>query len=97
MFFRITWLALLSLMRRNDKDVVKIYNIFSDLMKVTTGGNLLNFGFWDTQVNHPFDAQMKLTSMLGIFGSFQNAKDILDVGSGYSIPAIKWNYFKKYC
>jgi SAM-dependent methyltransferase len=90
LFFRITWLALLSLMRRNDKDVMKIYNIFSDLMKITTGGNLLNFGFWDNQVNHPFDAQMKLTSMLGIFGSFQNAKDILDVGSGYSIPAIKW-------
>ncbi len=59
-------------------------------MKTTTGGNMLNFGYWDKEVKDPFEAQIKLTNMLGTFGSFFNAKNILDVGSGYSIPALKW-------
>lgn len=59
-------------------------------MYITTGGNLLNFGFWDDDVNSPLDAQIKLTNILGEFGRFINAKRIMDVGSGYSIPALKW-------
>lgn len=83
-------LVLLTKIRRNPNDVVSIYDTFSDLMNITTGGKMLNFGYWDNEVKTPFDAQIKLTNILGEFGRFINAKYILDLGSGYSIPALKW-------
>ena len=83
-------LILLNKLRRNAVDVISIYDTFSNLMNITTGGNLLNFGYWDDDVNTPIEAQLKLTNIVGEFGRFINAKRILDLGSGYSIPAIKW-------
>ncbi|NOJ30728.1 MAG: methyltransferase type 11 [Candidatus Nitrosocosmicus sp.] len=83
-------LALLSSLRHNPTDVVNIYDTFSDLMNITTGGKLLNFGYWDKGVSNPFDAQIKLTKLLGELGRFSNAKNILDLGSGYSVPALTW-------
>lgn len=83
-------LALLSQVRRNPIDVISIYDAFSDLMNITTGGKLLNFGYWDDVADNPLDAQIKLTKIIGEFGRFFNSKCILDVGSGYSIPALIW-------
>ena len=83
-------LALLSQVRRNPIDVISIYEAFSDLMNITTGGKLLNFGYWDDVDDNPLDAQIKLTKIIGEFGRFFNSKCILDVGSGYSIPALIW-------
>jgi len=80
----------LTKIRKNPTDVVSIYDTFSDLMNITTGGQMLNFGYWDNEVKTPLDAQIKLTNILGEFGRFVNAKYILDLGSGYSIPALKW-------
>jgi len=85
-------LALLSQLRHSPIDVINIYDTFSDLMNITTEGKLLNFGYWDDESNTPLDAQIKLTNMVGEFGRFFNAKCILDLGSGYSIPALKWLY-----
>ncbi len=83
-------LVLLSQLRRNPIDVINIYDTFSDLMNITTGGKLLNFGYWDKEINTPLDAQIRLTNMIGEFGLFFDATCILDLGSGYSIPALKW-------
>ena len=65
-------LALLSSLRHNPTDVVNIYDTFSDLMNITTGGKLLNFGYWDNEVSNPFDAQIKLTKILRELGLFSN-------------------------
>jgi len=36
--------VLLWTFRRNEKDVVNLYNALSDVMRLTTGGDMLNFG-----------------------------------------------------
>ena len=43
--------------RRNENDVVKLYDALSPIMEVSTGGDMLNFGFWDETTLHPVDAQ----------------------------------------
>ncbi len=60
-------------------------------MQITTGGNMLNFGYWDDKSNDPLQAQHKLSSIVGEFACLQNARILLDVGSGFSAPAIQWN------
>lgn len=90
MLRKIAWLAFLLMLRRSDKDVVMIYDLFSNLMKITTGGNFLNFGFWTDGITTPFQSQKNLTELIGQMSLFSFGHKILDVGSGYSIPAINW-------
>jgi cyclopropane fatty-acyl-phospholipid synthase-like methyltransferase len=94
-------LIILSIIRRNEQDIVNIYDTFSNLMRITTGGRLLNFGYWTKDITTPLQAQIQLTKLFGIYGSFDKAQTILDVGSGFSIPALYWihNYsdVKIYC
>jgi len=51
--------------RRNEKDVVNLYDSLSDLMKITTGGDMLNFGFWDNATITPLEAQTTCVQFLG--------------------------------
>ena len=60
-------------------------------MQITTGGNMLNFGYWDDNTQNPLQAQYVLTKITGEFAALQNARTVIDVGSGYSAPAIQWN------
>lgn len=83
-------LIILSIIRRNEHDIVNVYDTFSNLMRITTGGRLLNFGYWTKDITTPLQAQIQLTKLFGIHGSFDTAKTILDVGSGFSIPALYW-------
>lgn len=78
------------MIRRNELDVVNIYDTFSNLMRISTCGSLLNFGYWTDKTNNPLQAQIKLTTILGEYGCFENSKTILDVGSGFSVPALHW-------
>jgi SAM-dependent methyltransferase len=70
-------------------------------MQILTGGYMLNFGFWDNNVRNPLDAQYALSSLIGKFASLSDANKIMDVGSGYSAPAMHWlsqnNNLKIYC
>ncbi len=50
--------------RRNEKDVIKLYDSLSDLMRFATGGNMLNFGFWEEGTYLPLDAQKKMCEIL---------------------------------
>lgn len=94
-------LIILSFIRRNEHDVVNVYDTFSNLMRIATGGKLLNFGYWTKDITNPLQAQNQLTKLFGIYGSFDTAQTILDVGSGFSIPALQWIHsysdLKIYC
>jgi SAM-dependent methyltransferase len=83
-------IAFFSLFRRNENDVKSIYDTFSDLMTIGTGGSFLNFGYWDKNTFDPLQAQLNLTLKLSSFGSFFESDYILDVGGGYCAPALSW-------
>ena len=94
-------LIILSILRRNEHDIVNVYDTFSNLMRIATGGKLLNFGYWTKDIMNPLQAQIQLTKLFGTYGSFEKAQTILDVGSGFSIPALHWIHsysnLKIYC
>jgi len=77
--------------RRNENDVIKLYNALSPIMEVSTGGDMLNFGYWDNSTSHPIDAQKKLCSMIGEMAEISSADIIADIGSGILGPAKIWN------
>ncbi|HKO63999.1 MAG TPA: class I SAM-dependent methyltransferase [Candidatus Nitrosocosmicus sp.] len=69
---------------------MNVYDTFSNLMRIATGGRLLNFGYWTKDITSPLQAQIQLTELFGKYGSFDSAQTLLDVGSGFSIPALHW-------
>ncbi len=76
--------------RRNEKDVVNLYDSLSDVMRLATGGHMLNFGYWTEKTKEPIDAQNELCKIFGEFSELESAKNIVDIGSGFSAPAIIW-------
>ena len=82
--------------RKNEKDVVNLYNSLSPIMQLATGGSMLNFGYWIENTSEPISAQENLCSYFGKLAELENAKNVVDVGSGLSAPAIFWrnNYEK---
>lgn len=76
--------------RRNEKDVVNLYNALSDVMKFATGGDMLNFGYWDDNTKTPIDAQKKMCTIFGKKSILNSNLRILDIGSGTGSPAIHW-------
>jgi len=77
-------------LRRNEKDVVKLYNTLSPVMQLATGGSMLNFGYWNNENTDPISAQKNLCSYFAKMAELESAKTIVDVGSGLSAPAIFW-------
>ncbi|MFZ0183348.1 MAG: class I SAM-dependent methyltransferase [Nitrosotalea sp.] len=77
-------------LRRSEGDVVNLYNYLSELMQISTGGNFLNFGYWNETTKNPVDAQSNLCDIVGSMAQLTDAKNILDVGSGFSEPALLW-------
>ena len=75
--------------RRNEKDVINLYDYLSDVMRLATDGNQLNFGYWNDS-DTPIDAQNNLCDMFGKMAKLNSGLKILDVGSGYGSPAINW-------
>ena len=76
--------------RRNEKDVVNLYDSLSDVMRLATGGDMLNFGYWTKNTTEPIDAQNELCKIFGEFSDLKSATNIIDIGSGFSAPAIIW-------
>ena len=76
--------------RRNENDVVKLYDALSPIMEVSPGGDMLNFGFWDESTPHPIDAQTRLCTVMGDMAQISSAEMIADVGSGILGPAKIW-------
>ena len=82
--------VLLWTFRRNENDVVNLYDTLSTLMQISTGGNMLNFGYWHENTSNPHDAQVSLCNMTGEMSDLKSASTVLDVGSGFSEPALIW-------
>jgi len=76
--------------RRNENDVVNLYNTLSPVMQLATGGNMLNFGYWYNDDISPIDAQNRLCNKIGQLTELESANSLLDVGSGLSSPSIIW-------
>ena len=77
--------------RRNENDVVNLYNSLSPIMQLSTGGDMLNFGHWDNSTNTPIEAQNNLCEFTGKMANLPTAKSLVDVGRGILGPAKKWN------
>ena len=77
--------------RRNENDVVKLYDALSPIMEVSTGGDMLNFGFWDESTPHPVDAQKRLCDMMGDMAQLSSAEMVADIGGGILGPAKIWS------
>ena len=77
-------------LRRNEKDVVNLYNTLSPIMQLATGGSMLNFGYWCDGNSDPISAQKNLCSYFAKIAELESAESIIDAGSGLSAPAIFW-------
>ena len=75
--------------RRNESDVINLYDSLSALMQISTGANMLNFGYWDSASN-PAEAQSELCKEVGRMAGLDAARTVVDVGSGFSEPAAIW-------
>ena len=82
--------ALLWGIRRNQRDVINLYSSLSPLMSITTGSDMLNFGYWSDGIKNPIKAQENLCNIIGKLAELESAKTLLDVGSGLSSPAMFW-------
>jgi len=82
--------------RKNEKDVINLYDSLSPIMQLATGGSMLNFGYWTKNTIDPITAQRNMCSYFGKLAELEKAKSAIDVGSGLSAPAIFWrnNYEK---
>ena len=59
------------------------------MMQIGADTKMLNFGLWKNSTTLP-DAQKEMSEYAAEFGEFDSAKKILDVGSGFCIPATIW-------
>ena len=82
--------VLLWTLRRNEKDVINLYDSLSPVMQVATGGSMLNFGYWTDKIQEPILAQNNLCDFFGKLSELENATTVVDVGSGLSAPALFW-------
>ena len=76
--------------RKNEKDVVNLYNTLSPVMQIATGGSMLNFGYWSADHSDPISAQENLCDVFGNLSELSTAKTVIDVGSGLSAPSKLW-------
>ena len=76
--------------RRNEKDVVKLYNMLSPVMGIATGNSMLNFGYWTESCADPDSAQSNLCHMFGNLAELSTANIAVDVGSGLTAPSKLW-------
>ena len=76
--------------RKNEKDVINLYNTLSPVMQIATGGTMLNFGYWSSHHLDPISAQENLCHIFGNLSELSTAKNAIDVGSGLSAPSKFW-------
>lgn len=78
-------------LRRNEKDTIRMYDFLSDIMKIATGGDMLNFGFWEDDTKSPLEAQKNMCHIFGNMADLKSELKVVDIGSGFSTPASIWN------
>ena len=65
--------------RKNEKDVINLYNTLSPVMQIATGGTMLNFGYWTSKHLDPVSAQNNLCNVFGDLAELSTAKNAIDV------------------
>lgn len=75
--------------RRKEIDVADFYRFVTEYVRITTGTNSLNFGYWKEDVDL-IQAQKNLSRITSQFGDLSTAKRVIDLGSGLLDPAIDW-------
>jgi cyclopropane fatty-acyl-phospholipid synthase-like methyltransferase len=60
-------------------------------MQLATGATMLNFGYWEGNVNNPVVAQSSLCRLVGKLADLGSSRTLIDVGSGYGAPAVQWS------
>lgn len=90
MFVIDPWELFLWTFRRNEQDVINLYDSLSDVMRLATGGDMLNFGYWSSTTQSPLDAQTNLCYEFSKYARLGEGQNIVDVGSGFSAPAFYW-------
>lgn len=88
--------TLLSLLRRDERAVVNIYQAFMSYARILTRTNMINFGFWTQETTSIRKAQEALCTLTGNLAELSTAKNVLDIGSGLSGPAEQWNLEYKF-
>ncbi len=88
--------TLLSLLRRDERAVVNIYQAFMSYAQILTRTNMINFGFWTQETTSIRQAQEALCTLMGNLAELYTAKNVLDIGSGLSGPAEQWNLEYKF-
>ena len=83
--------TLLSLLKRDERAVVNIYQSFMSYAQILTRTNMINFGFWTHETTSIKQAQEALCTLTGNAAELGTAKNVLDIGSGLSGPAEQWN------
>lgn len=83
--------AILWTLRRNETDVIKLYDSLSPIMQVATGSSMLNFGYWQGDVDSLVKAQANLCTLVGNLADLHSSRTLIDVGSGYGAPALQWS------
>lgn len=76
--------------RKNERDIIRIYDKLAPLMQIGSGADMLNFGLWDGGITQPHQAQERLCDLVSEFSEFAAAKNVLDVGCGFCSPALRW-------
>jgi cyclopropane fatty-acyl-phospholipid synthase-like methyltransferase len=88
--------TLLSLLRRDERAVVNIYQAFMSYARILTRTNMINFGYWTQETSSIRQAQEALCTLTGNLAELDTAKNVLDIGSGLSGPAAQWNLEYKF-
>ena len=91
--------SILWINRRNEKDIVELYNSITPFVQYALDDNnnnnkkynMLNFGYWTRTTTNPIEAQIKLCELVGIFADLKSTKKVIDIGSGFCAPALLWN------
>ena len=83
--------------RRSERDVVRMYDYLSDMMRLAAGGSMLNFGCADAAGEgrpggyEPAAAQAALCAEFAGLARLGPGQTVVDVGSGYGSPAAAWH------
>jgi ubiquinone/menaquinone biosynthesis C-methylase UbiE len=59
-------------------------------MRLATGGDMLNFGYWDDETPSPILAQKNMCTLFGKIAQLKPGQKVVDVGCGFVTPASLW-------
>jgi ubiquinone/menaquinone biosynthesis C-methylase UbiE len=99
--------SLLWITRRNESDIVDLYNSITPFVKIAINNkrsDALNFGYWTQNTPDPLKAQEEMCRIVAELADLNSGKRLIvaDVGSGFSAPALQWklkynNYLDVIC